>query len=70
MATQTCSKDKAIDAVVRRLLKTGEWVVKQGRHVRVENVTSRRCITVPRTPSDHRAAQNWLSQVRNLGVQV
>jgi len=62
------SKDKVIDGLVRQLLKSGEWVVKQGRHVRIEHASTHLCITVPRTPSDHRAAQNWLHQVKRSGV--
>lgn len=59
------SKDKRIDAVVRKLLREG-WSVKSAkRHLRLENEVTRDCITVPGSPSDHRATQNWLHQLKN-----
>lgn len=68
MATPAYSKDKVINRVVLTLIKSGDWQVKQGRHVRLENRASHLCITVPRTPSDHRATQNWLHQIKHLGI--
>ena len=59
---------KIIDAVARNLLKTG-WVIKSNnRHLRLLNPETRVCITVPGSPSDPRATQNWLHQIKRCGV--
>lgn len=61
------SRYRTIDRAVHSLLSTGAWIVKSTkRHVRLENISSKLCLTVPGTPSDHRATQNWLHQVRRL----
>lgn len=63
------SRCKIIDAIVRNLLKTGEWAVKsKNRHYRLENEKTKLCITVPGSPSDHRSTQNWIHQLKRLGV--
>lgn len=69
-AIQKFSTSKVINDVVRALLKTGEWEVKFGkRHRRLQNVATQKVITIPGSPSDHRAEKNWLSQIRrDFGV--
>lgn len=64
------SKDKIINKVVKNLIASGDGVLKhRNRHCRVEHLSTKLCITVPRTPSDHRAVQNWLHQIKRLGVK-
>lgn len=65
------SADKRINEAVKRLIKTGQWFVKsKNNHLRVENIETRQCFTVPGRPSDHRAVQNWFHQVRRAGIPV
>ena len=65
------SKDQTIDRAVRELLRGGDWVLKHNnRHPRIENIRSKLCITVPYSPSDPRAVQNWMHQIRRLGVRL
>lgn len=70
MSQKRYSKHPDIDRAVRTLVKTGEWIVKQGRHLRLENKVTHIAITVPGTPSDPRAAMNWFSQLRRAGVDL
>ena len=66
------SKNRAINAVCDRLVRSGEWVLKSAnRHVRLQNTRSDHVLTVPFSPSDFRAERNWLSQVRrDYGVSI
>jgi ribosomal protein L30E len=65
------SRCKTIDAIVRNLLKTGEWIIKSNnRHYRLENENTKHCITVPGTPSDRRSTLNWIHQLKRAGVEV
>ena len=60
------SKDKVINEGVRALLRSGAWVLKSTkRHIKLEHIETHHCITAPISPSDHRAAQNWLHQFRH-----
>lgn len=68
MATKRYSKDRVIDNVCRLLIKQG-WVTKSSnRHVRLADPTGKKVVTVPGSPSDHRAVQNWLHQLRRMAV--
>lgn len=64
------SKDQLIDKVARGLIKAGWTIKSRNRHVRLENPDTRQCITVPGSPSDRRVAQNWIHQLKRLGVPV
>lgn len=58
-----------IRKICKNLLQSG-WIVKShNRHPRLTNGAGL-TITVPSTPSDHRATLNWISQIRRLGVPV
>jgi len=56
--------------VVQRLIELGWRLYRGARHQRVESPDGRMTITVPGTPSDHRATRNWISQIRRQGVPV
>lgn len=65
------SRNLNIDATARKLLKTGQWFLKANKcHARLENIDTHQCITVPYSPSDHRAEKNWFAQLRRMGVKV
>lgn len=66
------SASKVINAVAVRLVKSGEWELKShNRHARLRNVKTNQVLTVPNTPSDTRAEQNWLHQIRrDYGIQL
>ncbi|WKZ86260.1 type II toxin-antitoxin system HicA family toxin [Ralstonia pickettii] len=71
MATKRYSRDRVIDKVCRLLVKQG-WVEKSNnRHLRLADPTGKMVVTVPGSPSDHRAVQNWLHQLRRtVGFDV
>ena len=61
---------KVIDGIAQSLIKNG-WVIKsKNRHLRLFNPCTRQTITVPGSPSDPRATENWLHQIRRSGVQL
>lgn len=63
------SRDATINKTVEELLKSG-WVIKsRSRHLRIVEPNLKLTITVPGTPSDRRAVQNWLHQARNTIAQ-
>lgn len=60
------SKDARISDKVAELLKDG-WVIKHwSRHLRITEPKLKLTLTVPGSPSDHRAVQNWLHQIRKV----
>lgn len=59
------SKDKNINALVHQLLQRDEWDIRRGRHPVLTAPTGKR-LTVPSTPSDHRAFLNFKLDVRRL----
>jgi len=64
------SKDRDIDGTVKELIKQG-WRFYQGRkHGRIKHPRGQATITIPKTPSDHRSAINFSSQVRRLERQM
>lgn len=57
------SKDSRIVAFVDALVADG-WTIESGRpHHKIVSPTGWRH-AIPGTPSDHRSALNWISQVR------
>lgn len=66
------SNSKVINEVCYGLVKSGEWELKSDkRHCRLRNNRTGHVLTVPFSPSDHRAEKNWLSQVRrHYGVRT
>lgn len=60
------SKCKEIDSLVRKLVQQG-WVFKWGgKHGRVGPSYFGGKLTIPKTPSDYRAHQNFRRDVRHL----
>ena len=62
------SSDKDINKMVRRLLKKG-WTIRPGKkHRQVVSPFGRR-VTIPSTPSDHRASKNFIHQVYSANAK-
>ncbi len=59
------SRDKNINKLVNRLLKSDEWRIRRGRHS-VLTAPSGKRLAVPSTPSDRRAYMNFKHDVRRL----
>lgn len=59
-------KDKKIDALVRSLRDYG-WGFRRGKKHGVLTSPNGRKLTIPTTPSDIRAYQNFKRDVRRLG---
>jgi len=59
-----------INAIVKGLLKQGWCSLKVKGHPRIKSPDGKITITVPISPSDHRVALNWISQLRRSGVEV
>ncbi len=64
------STSNKINDVVKWLLRCGWCVKSTKRHVRIESGDGTMNLTVPKTPSDHRAELNWISQARRIGVDL
>jgi hypothetical protein len=63
------SKDKSINTTVRCLLRAGWSVKSRKRHLTITD--GRYTVSVPTSPSDHRTALNWHSQIqRTTGVNL
>ena len=61
------TSDKDIRKVVRNLISRG-WGLKAGKkHCCIISPTGRK-VTIPSTPSDHRAIYNFRSDVRKIEV--
>ncbi|PKO41348.1 MAG: hypothetical protein CVU33_00425 [Betaproteobacteria bacterium HGW-Betaproteobacteria-6] len=60
------SSEKEINKLVRRLVMSGWEFWRGGRHGRLRAPTGHSTISVPCTPSDHRAVHNFRSEVRRL----
>jgi len=58
------SRNPTIDNWAQRFLKDGWSVRRGGRHYRLQSPDGKIRLTVPGSPSDFRAAENWRSQVR------
>lgn len=60
------STDPAIVQKVQQLCQSG-WTLQRGsKHWRVKSPSGRTTLTIPGTPSDKRAALNWISQIRRV----
>jgi len=59
------SRDRRIDDKVKLLVKDGWEVINTGKHPKLVAPNGRR-LTVPATPSDHRAALNFLADVKRI----
>ena len=59
------SRDSTIEREARRLQKAGWSVVRGSKHVKLRSPANQ-MITAPGSPSDHRAAQNFIHQVRRM----
>lgn len=61
------SKHKDIHDMVKRLLKDSDFEVKsKNGHVKLWSKSKKRMLTVPQTPSDHRAVKNFHADLRRL----
>lgn len=60
----TYSRDRDIDEKVKALVRAGWHVWRGARHYRLQHPANGFVLTVPGTPSDRRAVQNWFSQFR------
>lgn len=70
MRTGSYSESELINKVAKDLVKAG-WESKVcKKHPRLRNPATGQVITIPKTPSDHRSALNWISQIRRAGVEV
>jgi predicted RNA binding protein YcfA (HicA-like mRNA interferase family) len=62
------STSEVVTKIVRRLVDVG-WSLDRGtRHHRMRSPDGKINLTVAGSPSDHRAALNWISQIRRQGV--
>lgn len=59
------SNDKDINRLVRTLVRAG-WCYRHGRHGKLIPPHSHSVLTVPKTPSDRRAFQNFNQDIRRL----
>ena len=64
------STSDAINRIVKGLIKNDWTLVRCNRHPRLQSPDGRTTLTVPMTPSDHRAEKNWIHQLRRQGVEV
>jgi predicted RNA binding protein YcfA (HicA-like mRNA interferase family) len=64
------SASDKINEIVRALIKAGWELIRHKRHPRLRSPDGKTHLTVPFTPSDHRAELNWISQIRLQGVTV
>lgn len=60
------SSDNRINTWVKVFIRLGWAVVRGGRHARLISPDGKIKLTVPGTPSDSHAVQNWRSQVRRI----
>jgi hypothetical protein len=60
------STDNKINGWAKVFVKLGWEIERASRHARLISPDGRTKLTVPGSPSDSRAAQNWRSQVRRL----
>jgi hypothetical protein len=58
-------KDKQINELVSSLVRSG-WVFTKGRHGKLKTPCGQRFITIPCTPSDHRALLNIHRDLRSF----
>lgn len=68
--TRRYSTSDRINDIVKDLIKKGWSLIQGSRHARLRSPDGKVTVTVPKTPSDHRAALNWISQCRNSGVPI
>ncbi|MCK9988771.1 MAG: hypothetical protein AzoDbin1_05243 [Azoarcus sp.] len=60
------STDTKINSWAKVFVKLGWELDRATRHVRLISPDGRTKLTIPGSPSDSRAAQNWRSQVRRI----
>lgn len=56
-------RDKQINSLVADLVREG-WQFSRGKHGKLRTPSGRGFVTVPSTPSDHRAFQNLCRDIR------
>jgi predicted RNA binding protein YcfA (HicA-like mRNA interferase family) len=59
-------KAKEINVLVAKLVREGWYFRRGGRHGRLQPPDNTRTLTVPISPSDHRAYLNFRRDVRHL----
>jgi len=64
------STDERVNAIARRMVASGWERLRNNGHWRIRSPDGRVTVTVPRTPSDHRAGLNWISNLRRTGIDV
>lgn len=57
--------DKQIDKLVADLVRNG-WTFSRGKHGKLRTPTGTGFVTIPCTPSDHRAVHNLRKAIRRL----
>ena len=62
-----CKKPE-IDALVVQLVRSGWHFHRGGRHGKLRNPQGSRALTVPISPSDHRASKNFEMALRRLAT--
>lgn len=62
------TKDKTLRAEIGRLIADGWTVTRRGKHA-VLRAPNGHTIGVPHTPSDRRAALNWIAQARKVAAR-
>ena len=59
-----------INRIVKELIKLGWAALPVRGHPRLKSPDGKITITYSKTPSDHRTAHNWISQLRRCGVDI
>lgn len=65
------SRLKEIKDLIREIERAGGVVtMTKGGHWKVVNPTTRQCLRMPATPSDHRSLLNIRSRLRKIGLPL
>ena len=59
------SHNKDINSMVKELLKSGWFIVRKNKHVKLQSPTGK-TLAVPSTPSDVRAVLNFKADVKRI----
>lgn len=64
------SKDKEIDAVLRKLEKQGWRIRTDGKHIRCYSPDGVHISTMSKTPGAYTAMKNWKAELRRMGADI
>lgn len=70
MVSRRYSACDRINRIVKELVNAGWEALRCKGHPRIKSPDGKITLTVPGSPSDHRSALNWISQIRRLGVAI